>query len=195
MKAVLEPGASTATSPAETVTGPVPGATAMCTYVACRDCLGQLEVHEPGVPAHRGAQPRGLQVGLGRDAVQPVVQQVADVREELEQRDRGVGGRGVGVRRLAQQLLDEHAPQRAPVARGVVGQRRGRWRRVAGARGEAAAEVRALGAQPNGQPGAQRVELDARRRVDLQPVARGVGQPGEHELHVGRGQRLDRRCG
>ena len=82
--------------------------------------FAELVVDEPRVASHRCAQARGLEVGLGCDPVEAVVEQVADVREQLEHRHRRVGARQVGVGMLAQQILGERLPQRAPVAREIV---------------------------------------------------------------------------
>ena len=140
------------------------------------------------MPPHRRPQARGLEVGLGGDAVEAVVEQVADVGEQLEQRDRRVGDREVGVGVLAQQVLDQRLAQRAPVAGEVVVHGRRRRGGAAPAAGEAAAEVRALGPQPHGQPGAQRVEVGTAGRAERPRAGSAPGRaaPASVELDVRR---------
>ncbi|PSK63580.1 hypothetical protein B0E53_04504 [Micromonospora sp. MH33] len=53
-------------------------------------------VQQPGVPAHRGAQPGGGQVRLGGDRVLPVGEPVPHVREQLGEGDQRVGRVAVG---------------------------------------------------------------------------------------------------
>ncbi len=159
---------------------------------ARRHRLAELVVDEARVAAHRRAAARSLEVRLGRDPVEAVVEQVADVCEQLEHRDRRVGAGQVGVRMLAQQVLGERLPERAPVAREVVvhGRRRRRSRR--GRHREAGAERVAVGAQAHGQERAQRIEVDRRRLDDLEPVERRVRRAVERQLEVRRRCRLDR---
>ena len=142
---------------------------------------------------YRGSLPRGLEVGLRGDAVEPVVEEVADVGEELDQRDRRIGDRQVRLGITANEILDEGVAQRSPVACEVVVNRRRRRQRRLGRRLEAAPEVGALGKQTDGKPGPQRVEGDARRRIDAEEVPGEIGRPAELQLDVRRRVGLGRR--
>ena len=86
-----------------------------------------------------------------------------------------------------QQVLDQRAAQRAPVARAGSRARVRRGAAAAAPRAEAAAEVLALGSQPDGQPRAQRVERHAGGRLDEQAVARRIGAPGRVSSTCGAG--------
>ena len=114
------------------------------------------------------------------------------MREELGDGDRRVGDRDVRIRITAQHVLDERLPQRAPVARPIVEHGRGRRERRRLADVEARTEVGALGPEPGRQPRPQRIERDARRRLDDEPVAGRIRQTGELELEVRRRSGRDR---
>jgi hypothetical protein len=91
-------------------------------------------VNEPRVPPHRRAPPRRAEVGLGRDRVLPVAQVVADVSQQLDERDPQV--RRVALAPLGNQGGDavEHQPAEAGVVFGEVADLRLRARlRRAGA--------------------------------------------------------------
>ena len=172
---------SVATSPPATtalrVAGPAAGATTTCTTVRRADRGLDREVDGPGVPGDARAPPRRGQPPLGGHPVQPVVQQVAEVGEQLDQRHREVGRRGVSRRVGELQPLHQHRPQRGVVAgervvvrwresarRGRVHRRSRRRRRTRGA------------AAPAGTPAAGRQV--GQRRVQPQLVHAAAGQHG-----------------
>ena len=78
-------------------------------------------VDQPGVAADRDAAARGAEVGLGGDRVLLVAQVVADVGQQLDQRDaRGRPGCARASRGIEQRQPVEHQPAEARVVLGEV---------------------------------------------------------------------------
>ncbi len=157
-----------------------------------RRAIADGEVDQAGVALDRGPAAGRVEVSLGGDPVEAVVEEVPDVGEELDQGDGRVGDGEVRRGVLPHEVLDEGLPQRAPVARQVVVHRRGRRERRRRRGVEAGVEVRAFGTQPHRQPGAQRIEGHRGGRRDLEAVAAQVRRTGERQLDVRR-RRRDRR--
>ena len=72
------------------------------------------------MPAHRGPPPRGAEVGLGGDRVLVVAEVVADVGEQLDERDAEVGGAALAPVRHRHGEAVEDQPAEAGVVLGEV---------------------------------------------------------------------------
>ncbi len=124
-------------------------------------------VDEPGVTAHRGPQPGGVEVGLGADRVLPVAQLVPGVGEQLDQGDHEVGRVPLAPLRQRQaQTLQEGAPQTGVVLGQVVDDGLGVHRGWTGV-GLAVGQGRAVLAEAELAVGEERVEPVDRLRAGL----------------------------
>ena len=151
-------------------------------------------VDQPCVPPHRGPQPGRIEVGLGARRVEAVVEQVAGVGQQFDQRDADVGQVLLGpVRHGQAEPVEQRLPQAGVVAGQVVDHRsrrrrgdRGALRHAVHQRGAVLLErevrveaahvetVVGVGAGPPVRAGGDHAE----------PVAREVARPVDAQLQA-----------
>jgi hypothetical protein len=137
-------------------------------------------VDEPRVPAHRHAEARRVEVGLGGDDILPVAEVIADVRHQLDQHVADVGHVLLSPRRQHQgQPLEHEAAEAGVVPRQVVEHRLVPAIVETVGAGVRAVEVgRAL--ELEGEPRAVVAWVDARGRMQI------VSAVAHHPHHVRR---------
>ena len=139
----------------------------------------------------RDATAAGRQIGFGIDGVEPIVQHVADIGKNLDQRDAEIRGTALApMRRGGAQAVEHHAAQRLEIAREIVDTRP--RLRNGGSRKHCLAVDVGRAVEPETDLGCDEHGIEVlRRRIDPDPVGREVAEPIKLKRQAPRILRVD----